>query len=317
MSIEVNDIKPRFDPGLTQQYAGGLKRAINRDGNFNVRRRNGNWRDSHPYLFLISASWPRFMGLVGAAFLILNTLFAFCYLAVGIENLKNAEGPNPLQTFLNAFFFSAHTLTTVGYGNMWPVGPWANLVAASESLLGVLAFAIATGLMFGRFSRPSARFGFSETALIAPYMGGTSLQFRVANRRSNNIINVEARVLVMTVEVCDGVPQRRFAPLELERPEILFFALTWTVVHPINEKSPFWGKSAKDLEAQQTEVIILMRGFDDTFGQTVHARYSYRWDEIAWGERFAPAFEVEASGDLLIDLERIGSTTAAVLPAHE
>jgi inward rectifier potassium channel len=317
MPPDAINVTPRFDPGLTQQYGGGLKRAINRDGNFNVRRRNGNWRDSHPYLFLISISWPRFIGLVGAAFLVLNTLFALCYLGVGIDHLKNAEGPTAFETFLNAFFFSAHTLTTVGYGNMWPVGPWANVVAASESLLGVLAFAIATGLMFGRFSRPSARFGYSENALIAPYMRGTSLQFRVANRRSNNIINVDARVLLMTVEVCDGVPQRRFAALDLERTEILFFALTWTIVHPINEKSPLWGKTTKDLEAQQTEVIILMRGFDDTFGQNVHSRYSYRWDEIEWGARFAPAFEVEASGDLLIDLERIGSTLPAPLPASE
>jgi inward rectifier potassium channel len=317
MSTEVNDLTPRFDPGLTQQYTGGLKRAINRDGNFNVRRRNGNWRDSHPYLYLISASWPKFIIIVGAAFLVMNTLFAICYFGAGIHHLKNVEGATRFETFLNAFFFSAHTLTTVGYGNMWPVGPWANFVAALEALAGVLGFAIVTGLMFGRFSRPSARFGFSQNALIAPYMGGTSLQFRVANRRSNNIINVDARVLLMTVEVCDGVPQRRFATLELERTEILFFALTWTVVHPITKKSPLCGKTARDLEGQQTEIIILMRGFDDTFGQNVHARYSYRYDEIAWGERFAPAFEVEPSGDLLIDLERIGSTTAAALPVSE
>ena len=121
----------------------------------------------------------------------------------------------------------------------------------------------------------------------------------------------------MTVEVCDGLPQRRFASLELERPEILFFALDMDGGSSDQQDSPLWGKSAKDLEAQQAEVMILMRGFDDTFGQTVHARYSYRWDEIAWGERFAPAFEVEASGDLLIDLERIGSTTAAALPSNE
>jgi inward rectifier potassium channel len=136
----------------------------------------------------------------------------------------------------------------------------------------------------------------------------------VANRRSNNLINVEARALVMRVEVCDGVPLRRFATLELERSEVMFFALTWTVVHPITETSPFWGKTARDLESDQTEIIILMRGFDDTFGQNVHARYSYRYDEIAWGKRFLPAFEVEASGDLLIDLKRLGAATAAPLP---
>lgn len=314
MAIKMEDIKPRFDPGLTQQYQGGLKRAVNRDGNFNVRRTNANWRDSHPYLFLVRVSWPKFIAIVISTFLVLNLLFALLYLAVGISNLKNASAPTALETFQNAFFFSAHTLTTVGYGNMWPIGPWSNFVAVAESLLGVLGFAIATGLMFGRFSRPSARFGFSDKALIAPYMGGTSLQFRVANRRSNNLINVEARLLVMRVEICDGVPIRRFASLDLERDEVLFFALTWTVVHPITESSPLWGKTARDLESDQTEIIILMQGFDDTFGQNVHARYSYRYDEISWGERFLPAFEVEASGDLLIDLERLGAATAAPLP---
>jgi inward rectifier potassium channel len=178
----------------------------------------------------------------------------------------------------------------------------------------VLGFAIATGLMFGRFSKPSARLGFSQTAIIAPYQGGTSLQFRVTNRRSNNIINVDAQVLLMMVEICDGVRQRRFLPLELERKDLLFFALTWTVVHPINERSPLWGKTAKQVEAEQTEIIILIRGFDDTFGQNVHMRYSYRYDEIIWGARFTPAFDVEPNGDLMVDLERIGATTDAVLP---
>jgi inward rectifier potassium channel len=313
MPTKLHEEKPRFDPGLTQQAAGGLNRAINRDGNFNVRRKNGSWRDSHPYLFMISISWPRFIALVFAAFLVINTIFAFLYEAGGLDHLKNSEAPTWWEGFFNAFYFSAHTLTTVGYGNMWPVGPFANLVAVTESLLGVLGFAIATGLMFGRFSRPSARLGFSERAIIAPYQGGTSLQFRVANRRSNNLINVKANVVFMYVELCDGVPQRRFSPLELERQEILFFALTWTVVHPINESSPLWGKTAKDLADGRAEVIIMISGFDDTFGQNVNMRYSYRHDEIVWGARFTAAFEVEPSGDIAIDLERIGSTIPAEL----
>ncbi len=314
MATKIERPKANYDPGLTQQYEGGLTRALNRDGNFNVQRHNGSWRDSHPYMYMVSASWPRFLAIILSAFLVANTFFALMYLAAGIENLKNAAASTAFETFLNAFFFSAHTITTVGYGNMWPVGAWPNVIAVVESLLGVLGFAIATGLMFGRFSRPSARFGFSEKALIAPYLGGTSLQFRVVNRRSNNLINVDARVMLMTVEVCDGVPQRRFAQLTLERQEILFFALTWTIVHPIDESSPFWGKTAQDLEAERAEVIALVRAFDDTFGQNVHARYSYRFDEIEWGARFVPAFNVEPGGVLSIDLNRIGSTTPAQLP---
>ena len=197
---------------------------------------------------------------------------------------------------------------------MWPVGIAANTVAVMESLTGVLGFAIATGLLFGRFSKPSARFGFSEDMLVAPYMGGTSLQFRVVNRRSNNIMDLEARVLLMIVETCNGKPERRFLPLDLERASLYFFPLTWTVVHPIGDKSPLAGKTPGDLERLQAEVLIMMRGLDESFGQTVQARYSYRYDEIKWGERFATAFEIEESGDLRIEVDKVSLTVAAPLP---
>jgi inward rectifier potassium channel len=308
---------PQFDPGLTQKYTGVLTRMINRDGQFNVRRTGQSWRDWHPYLFMISRSWPVFFLLVMVGFLIINAVFALAYLAVGIENLKNAEGPTAEASFMNAFFFSAHTLSTVGYGNIWPVGTAANLVAVLESLVGVLGFAIATGLLFGRFSRPSARFGFSNSLLVAPYMGGTSLQFRVVNRRRNNIIDLEARVLLMTVENCDGKPERRYLKLDLERPTVLFFPLTWTVVHPIGDDSPFLGKTAQDLERLQAEVLIMMKGYDESFGQTVHARYSYRYDEIIWGARFATSFEVEKNGDLRIEVDKVSLTTPAELPVRQ
>jgi inward rectifier potassium channel len=309
--------KPLFDPGLTQQYTGVLKRVINKDGQFNVRRTGQSWRDWHPYLFMISTAWPVFLLLVVVAFLGINVIFALGYCAVGIEYLKNAEAPTAAASFLNAFFFSAHTLSTVGYGNIWPVGAAANLVAVLESLVGVLGFAIATGLLFGRFSRPSARFGFSKSSLVAPYMGGTSLQFRVVNRRRNNIIDLEARVLLMLVELCDGKPQRRYMALTLERPSVLFFPLTWTVVHPITEESPLLGKTAQDLERLQAEVLIMLKGHDESFGQSVHARYSYRYDEIVWGARFATAFEVEDNGDLRIEVDKVSLTAPAELPSRQ
>ena len=309
--------KPQFDPGLTQQYTGVLKRAINPDGQFNVRRAGTNWRDWHPYLFMISVPWPVFFGLILAAFLVVNSLFALAYIAIGIENLKNAEAASRTLTFLNAFFFSAHTLSTVGYGNMWPVGPASNTVAALESVVGVLGFAIATGLMFGRFSRPSARFGFSKNLLVSPYMGGLSLQFRVVNRRSNSIIDLEARVMLMLVELNEeGLPQRKYKLLTLERPSVLFFPLTWTVVHPIVEGSPLLGMTAKELAQKQAEILILMKGHDESFGQSVHARYSYRYDEIIWGARFATAFDVEDNGDLRIEVDKVSLTLPAELPAH-
>lgn len=299
--------EPAYDPGLTQKYAGNLKRVINKDGRFNVRHTGGTWRDSHPYLFLISTSWLNFVVIVCVAFIVVNTLFAFLYIAAGPEHIRNAADTKFPGEFLKIFFFSAHTLTTVGYGNMYPDGVAANVISALEALVGLMGFAIATGLLFGRFSKPSARLGFSETMIVAPYMGSTSLQFRVANRRSNNLIDVETRMLLMTVEPSQGGPQRRYTPLGLERTQVIFFPLPWTVVHPIKEDSPLYGKTAEDLQLLQAELMIVVKGFDDTFGQTVHARYSYRYDEIVWGARFVTAFEIGNEGEMIVSLEKIGS----------
>ena len=307
--------RPNFDPGLTEKYGGAIKRAIDVQGQFNVRRKGATWRDAHPYHYLINTSWTKFFLIVTTAFIAANTVFALAYFAIGIDHLRGAYAATAGMRFVNAFFFSAHTLSTVGYGNIWPMGPAANTVAALEALAGVLVFAIATGLLFGRFSRPSARIGFSESCLIAPYNGGVSLQFRVVNRRTNNLIDVDARLLLMTVELCsDGTLQRRYAPLALERDQILFFPLTWTLVHPIEPASPLWGKSAEDLAAAQAEVLIMVRAFDESFGQTVHQRYSYRFDQFVWGAKFEQAFDVASDGHLHLDVSRVGDYASAVLP---
>ncbi len=308
--------QPTYDPGLTQQYAGVLKRVINKDGQFNVHRTGLTWRDVHPYLFLISTSWPVFFALVLAMFIVVNTLFAGVYVLAGPEHIKNSHASTPAGSFLNLFFFSAHTLTTVGYGNMYPDTALANTIAVIEAFMGLMGFAIATGLLFGRFSRPSARFGFSESMLVSPYGSETSLQFRIVNRRSNNLIDVEARVLLMTVDSNDGRLQRKYVQLELERAQVLFLPLTWTIVHPIDTNSPLFGKTAADLERLQAEVLIMMKAFDDTFGQTVHARYSYRFDEITWGATFAPAFEIDHNGDLEVEINKVGRIEQAPLSSQ-
>ena len=272
-----------YDPGLTQQYAGKLTRIVTRDGRFNIRRAGSNWHDWSPYTYLISISWTKFSVFVFIAYVVVNFLFAWAYYLLGPGEVKIPGSTSPLVRFSNLFFFSAHTLTTVGYGNMYPEGLLGNLIASIEGLLGLMAFAIATGLLFGRFSRPSARFGFSQHIVIAPYLDGTSLQLRVVNRRSHNLIEIEAQVILMTVEVVNGQLQRKFTILELERKQVAFLTLTWTIVHPINDQSPLFGKTASDLEALQAEVIVTMKGFDETFGQLVYGRYSYRYDEIVWG----------------------------------
>jgi inward rectifier potassium channel len=295
--------KESFDPGLTTQFSGELRRTINADGSFNVRREGLKWRDANPYLMLIDTTWPRFLLTVLVGFLGVNMIFAFCYLMIGIEHLKGLE--SDMGPFANAFFFSVHTLTTVGYGNVYPEGPSANMISSIEAATGLMVFAIATGLLYGRFSRPSARIIYSKSAIIAPYQDGTSLQFRVTNARNNVLMNMDARVLLMTVENRDGELKRSFVELPLERAGVYFFALTWTVVHPIDAASPMFGQTAEALAKQSAEFLILIQGFDDTFSQVVHSRYSYRHDEIVWGAKFIPAFKVSPKGDLVVEVNRI------------
>jgi len=307
--------KPSFDPGFTEKYRGDLHRIINPDGRFNVRRRGTTWRDVHPYLLMINAPWPVFAAVIFAGYVVANVVFAFVYLEVGVEHLQGADTSSPLGRFLSAFFFSAQTFTTVGYGRISPDGFLTNAVAAVQALLGLMAFAIATGLLFGRFSRPVARVAFSKKMVVAPYQTGTSLQFRVANRRSNNLMELEARLLLSTVEPSDHGLLRKYKPLALERPSVQFLPLTWTVVHPIDEASPLWGLTAEDFARQQVEFLILIKAFDDTFFQTVHVRHSYRHEEVVWGARFVPAFEADSQGEMVLDLKRLSEVASSENPA--
>jgi inward rectifier potassium channel len=301
--------KPTFDPGLTQQYTGGLRRMINKDGSFNVVRRGANWRDVHPYLHLINASWSVFFTVIISAYAVVNMIFAAVYYLLGPDTLYGGfEAHNAMGRFLTSLYFSSHTLTTVGFGNIVPKSDAANLIAAFEAFMGLLGFAIATGLLFGRVSRPSARIGFSERAIVAPYHGGTSLQFRVVNRRANTLLELEATVMLSSVNPTDaGGMARTYTVLRLEREKVYFFPLTWTVVHAIDSESPLYGKTGADLEAMQAEFLILIKAWDDTFSQTVNQRYSYRYDEVVWNARFVPAFEVNREGAMVVSIDRVGA----------
>jgi inward rectifier potassium channel len=303
---------PSFDPGLTQQYTGPLLRAINKDGSFNVRRRGLHGLAGSIYMQLVNLSWPRFWGLVALAFLAANIVFALVYVVLGSDSLRAAEDDIGLGFFGKAFFFSVHTLTTVGYGDIYPLGLAANVVASAEAALGLMGFALATGLLFARFSRPNAQLVFSNRMVVSPYRDGYSLQFRMANRRNNVLTDVLVDMMLMTVEQdAEGQLRRNFVELKLERKKIFFLALTWTVVHPIDESSPLKGMKAADLERLQAEVLILIRGYDDSFTQVVNTRYSYRWEEVEWSARFAPAFDVSPAGHLVLDLDKVSATSPA------
>jgi inward rectifier potassium channel len=303
--------KVRFDPGLTERYTGRLRRAINKDGSFNVRRSGTSWRDFHPYLQLINMPWPAFWATLVSGYLAVNTLFALVYYLLGPGQVAGTDNSSDLGRFMTEFFFSAHTLTTVGYGSLYPRGVAANFVALLEAMVGLLAFAVATGLLFGRVSRPSARFAFSERMVVAPFAQGSSLQFRLANRRENAVMELEARMLLMSVVDANGQQRRKYDQLKLERENVLFLPLTWTIVHPIDSESPLFNRTAEDLAKAQAEVLILIKAWDETFSQIVHARYSYTHEEIVWGGRFAPAFTIDESGGMVVEVDRVGELAMA------
>ena len=306
--------KPTFDPGLTTQYSGPLRRAINRDGTFNVIRRGTDWRDIHPYLHLVSIPWTAFLGVIVGAYVVINTVFAVCYFLLGPGALQSTvAAPGSMDRFLQCFFFSSQTLTTVGFGALAPASRSANILAAFEALTGLLGFAVATGLLFGRVSKPSARIGFSQNALITPYQEGLSFQFRMANRRANTLIEPEVTVTMMTV-VKGNVNQRQYRMLKLERDKIMMFPMTWTVVHPIDSESPLAGITPEELVTLEGEFMIMVKAWDDTFGQTVHQRYSYRAEEVVWGGKYTPAFGINEEGDMEVHVDKIGRFAPADLP---
>jgi inward rectifier potassium channel len=294
-----------YDPGLSQKYTGEIRRIINRDGSFNVHRRGVSFWNKDIYHYLINAPWPKFFGIMIAGYFAINFLFATVYFMVGAETLHGANTSTPLREYLSAFFFSAQTFTTVGYGGIDPEGLGANVVASIEAAIGLLGFAMAAALFYGRFSRPNSRLVFSRHAVIAPYEGMTSLQFRVVNERPNLMMELEARVLLMTVESTDGDLKRVYRGLDLERANIQFLPLTWTVVHPVTETSPLFGKTQQELAELQAEILILIKGYDDTFNQYVHARCSYRHEDILWGARFRPAFRVDPEGGMVVEIDRV------------
>lgn len=215
--------------------------------------------------------------------------------------------------FLEDFFFSVHTVSTVGYGHIVPVTLAANALMTIEAMVGIFTLALGTGLIFARFSRPVARIVFSRQAIIAPYRDMTAFEFRIANRRKSQIIELEAKVLLSRWQVdATGRKKRRFYQLELERSRVTFFPLAWTIVHPIDKDSPLWDVQEDDLAASGAEVLVLLTGIDETFSQMVHARRSYKWDEVIWSQGFRSIFErPTAEAPLAIDVSRIHETKPA------
>jgi len=272
------------------------ERLLNQDGSFNVDRRGrGLLASISPYHALLTMSWRKYFGLVIAAYFVVNLTFAAAYEACGPGALEVSGARQ--ASYLEAFFFSVQTLATIGYGRIAPVGMTANMLVTVESLVGLLGLALATGILFARFSRPIADIVFSRVAIVSPYKDKNAFMFRIANRRTNEMLEVQAEVIFSRLEGPDRV--RRFHNLSLERPKVVFFPLSWTVVHPIGETSPMRGLTHQDLVDSDAEFLILLTGIDETFSQTVQARSSYKAEEIVWGARFQDVFRRPRDGGVL------------------
>ena len=293
--------------------AGGARqrRLLNRDGSFTARRVGfGVLSYVNGYHALLTASWPRFLGIVTVAYAALNAAFAAAFLACGPLALGGLGSAEMGGDFLRAFFFSVETFATIGFGAVYPVSAMANWLVTLESLVGLLFVALLTGLVFARFARPTAAVMFSRTAVVAPYQGETGFMFRIANARSNQLMELEAKVLYSRL---DG-QGRRYDQLKLERTKVVFFPMSWTIVHPIVEDSPLYGKSYDDLTAEDAEFDILLSGIDETFAQLVHARSSYKPIEIRYGAKFSNIYNpVAQDGTLSIDLARLSEIEPAPL----
>jgi len=300
---EANDLG--FGAVVTRE---SRRRLLNRDGTFNVRRTGLRfWQSLSAYHYLLTISWPRFLGWVVTSYLTANAIFAGVYVLAGDGALSGTHGGSLGRRFVEDFFFSVHTLATIGYGSISPHSLAANIIVTFETLIGLVGVAVMAGISFARFSRPVANILYSRNAVIAPYRGGRGFMFRIVNRRSSQIIDLSARVL-LSRRKRDGATasEREFITLRLERDSVAFFPLAWTIVHPIDASSPIADWTSEDVMECDAEFLVLLNGFEETFSQTVHARSSYKANEIVWGAKFLTMFNPpEADGEVSVDIRKL------------
>lgn len=289
-------------------------RLLNHDGTFNVRRNNFNaFHPYNAYHTLLSLSIPRLISLMALWYAAVNAFFAILYWLCGPGALAGAA-TEPLARFEDCLFFSVQTLSTIGYGRLVPVTRAANILVAFEALGGLLGFAILSGLLFARFTRPTAKINFSDNALIAPYEGGWALMFRLVNLRNHDLTDVRAVVSFSRWVEEEGVRSREFDQLRLERDAIIFMPLHWVVVHPIRDTSPLRGFTEASLSNSEPEFVCLITADDETFAQTVHAKTSYDKTDIVWGARFRDMYVTDVD-HVSIDLRRLHDYERVSAPA--
>jgi inward rectifier potassium channel len=289
MSAEQPSMSPPIALGPTEIRVVGAPRAPLRD---------------IYHAFLRVPWWAGLGGIVGI-YVVLNALFGLCYMAAG--GVANAQP----GSFFQAFCFSVQTMGTIGYGALYPVGTVANVLVVLESVVSLMVTAVATGLLFAKFSRVTGRLVFTRQVVIAPMDGVPTLMFRVGNERSNQIMEATVSVvLVRTERTREGMIFYRMLDLPLSRARSAALSRSWTVMHPITEASPLYAKTPDALRAEEVELIVSIVGVDDTSLSTVHARKTYADADVVWGARHADILRETADGSLELDVRRFHELVA-------
>lgn len=281
-------------------------RFLSPDGHSTARKLGlRGQRTEQLYLQALALPWPQFLLWLVGGILLLNGLFALAYRGLGEAALSGSDTLGLTDPFLRAFVYSVGVFTTTGTDGIHAVGPTAHSLTVAESLLGPLVAMLVLGLIIARLTRPRAQVRFSESAVIAPYEGGRALMFRIVNELPSELSDVRASVSMTWFEHINGQRERNFHQLSLERRDVTFFPLHWTIVHPIDERSPLRGVTPERLRRGEAEILIRISGHEETFSTQVSARHSYTWDEVTWDAKFANVFIESIDGALAIDVERL------------
>lgn len=291
------------DPGIGTGFDKPLDRVMGRDGKFRVER-SARIALTDGFTSLTTMRPLRLLATIFSGYFLLNLVFAGLYLLVGVEQIGNADLASLSGKWMTAMGMSLETLTTVGYGSLYPTTGMTWLVAGVEGVFGILGFSLIGAVIFARFARPTAQIAHSEVALVAPFKEGWSIQMRLANKRNTMLSQVDASLMLVLSDIDHGAGQLSYFNLPLQLDHVNYLPLSWTLVHPLGPDSPLAGMSVKDLEQRRAEMILTIRGVDEVYMQQVIARMSYRYDEIVWGGRFLRAFSAK-DGTMHLDLGMI------------
>ena len=299
-----NEIK---DPGIGTKIDEKVRRMINADGSYNVIKKGSAKGIRDIFKYLVEISWTWFFTILFVGYIIFNLIFSLIYTYFGPENILGLDSENG-SVFFQTFFFSIQTFTTVGYGTLAPLGIATQIVASIEAFVGFLSFSLATGLLYGRFSRPRSKIKFADNFVFSKYEQGYSFKFKLTNLRDVVLQDVEAKIITMFNKKNEnGQLVRTYYELPITLPKIDIMALTWTLVHKIDEESPFWNKSKEEIISQHPEFLIFVNGFDEIYSERTRARKSYVVKDILWNKNFATNFKSLENGKLLMDVRDLNN----------